>query len=324
MRLIRRAFKALVEPQVILRWAVGMGSVFLAACGSASAPSRQPVGFSAARVYSDHREVDVVWKSAADDARLSGTVFLPLEAGPHAAMIFHFGSNRWTREPWGLLYSYFNAQGIAVLTYDKRGVGESEGNCCPFRDKGYFQLLAGDLIGATRAIRQLPDIDPDRIGLYGTSQGGWIVPLAAAEAPDELAVVALGSGPAVSVGEEILYSELTGDAMCTPSGRTDEEIEVALDAAGPSLFDPIPYLETMTLPGLWQFCQDDTSIPVDRSIRTLESIRDREDKDFTIQTFMNCNHQFVRGGKMCQGEGVRVNWWDPLFAWLRARGFSGD
>lgn len=316
--------RSLVKLHVTRFWVLGMGSVLLAACSSTSVLSRVPIGFSPERVYSDHREIDVVWQSAADDVRLSGTVYLPVAQGHYAAIVMHFGSNRWTREPWGLLYDYFNEQGIAVLTYDKRGVGESEGDCCPFREKGYFRALAGDLIGAVRAIGRLPDIDPKRIGLYGTSQGGWIVPIAAVEAPDEIALVVSASGPTVSVGEEILYSQLTGDAQCKPTGLSDEEIEAELDRAEPSIFDPLAYLETMELPALWQFCENDTSIPVDRSIRIIDDIRDRLDKDFTVQTFANCNHQFVRGGGMCQGEGVRVNWWDPLFVWLRDEGFTGS
>lgn len=312
---------ACVDLRVALLVVVGFG-VVLSGCSSTSAPSRMPLGFSEEREFSDHREVDLVWESAADDARLSGSLYLPLDPGPHAVMVLHHGSHRWTREPWNLLYSLYLGHGIAVFSYDKRGVGESEGECCPFRDKGYFELLAGDLIGAARALQDHDAIDPDRVGVYGFSQGGWVAPIAAAEAPDAFALAHIGSGPAVTLGEELLYSKLTGDAACTPSGLSDEEIEAELDAAGPSLFDPVPYIESMPQPGLWQYCEDDTSIPVERSINILEGLRETDGLEATIQLFGNCNHQFVRGGGMCEGEGVRTDWWTPLFSWLEAKGFA--
>lgn len=266
------------------------------------------------------REVPVAWASAADGIRLEGTLYLPPESGAYAAIIYHYGSNAWEREPWNYVFWRFNQEGVAVLSYDKRGVGASAGECCPWREPGYFERLAADLIGGVRAIAEHPEIDPERIGLGGVSQGGWIVPLAAASAPDEVAFTVIASGPAVSVGEELLYSDLTGDARCDPTGLSAEEIARRMDQEEPSGFDPRPHLEVMRHPALWQFCENDTSVPVERSIRILEAIDRTRQLDFSIQRFTSCNHQFVDGGGMCQGEGRRVNWWDPLLIWMDAEG----
>jgi uncharacterized protein len=70
-----------------------------------------------------------------------------------------------------------------------------------------FPLLAGDMTPAVEHLRTLPGIDGRRVGLAGASQAGWIIPVAVTLAPKaKLAVIF--SGPTVSVGLEIYYSEL--------------------------------------------------------------------------------------------------------------------
>ncbi len=309
MHTIRSASRVAALPPTLVMCLV------LSACAA-------PLGFLEQREEPGYRAVEVAWRSDADGARLAGTLFLPEGGGAYPAIVFHPGSNAWQREPWNPIYAELVRSGLALLTYDKRGVGESEGECCG-SDRRYLDLLAGDLTGAVRLLSRHAEIRADRVGLYGVSQGGWVVPLAEVAAPDEVAFTMIASGPAVSVGEEILYSRLTGDATCHPTGRSPEEIAEEMDRAEPSGFDPRPVLPRLTAPGLWQFCENDTSIPVERSIRILEAVADTFGLPFEIQRFPNCNHQFVEGGGTCEGSGARVDWWTPLLDWLEADVFSG-
>lgn len=271
------------------------------------------------RVFSTHREVDVRW--GVTGATLEGTLLLPRQSGQrYPAVVAHFGSDRWTRFGLNGFTRTWLQRGFAILTYDKRGVGESSGECCPWRDPGYFALLAGDVLGAVRAIREHPDIDDDRIGLWGFSQGGWVVPIAAADGAADIAFTIIGSGPTVTVGEEILYSALTGENDCAPSGLSVDEIERRLDEAGPSLFDPRPFLERMTAdPGLWIYGSRDASVPVSRSIRALEEITAAGGHDFTIVVLPRANHVWIPGGGICEFEGPTANWVTPTFSWLEDR-----
>jgi dienelactone hydrolase len=111
--------------------------------------------------------------------RLAGTLLLPLGAGPHPAVVFAEGAGRTTRHGFGrILADHFARQGIAVLVYDKRGAGESTGSYGGIiRDYG---ALAEDLLAGVRMLQSRPDIDTRRIGVRGTSEGGWVVALAAA------------------------------------------------------------------------------------------------------------------------------------------------
>ena len=258
--------------------------------------------------------VSVAWPS--DNATLRGTLYLPNAQGPHPAIILHFGSTKWTRsdigraitEPWLL-------NGIAVLIYDKRGAGASGGRCCPFTDAGYFPLLATDLIEGVEALKMYSDIDPLRIGLYGFSQGGWVVPNATARSPS-VAFSIVGSGPTVSLDEELLYSRITGDNNCKRSNLSEAEIDTQMAAASPGGFDPRSDLEMYTVPGFWFYGSRDTSVPVRQSVAILDEIESRLAKDFTHITFPGANHSLVTDGAICQTSGRNVDFFTPIFKWL--------
>jgi len=233
-----------------------------------SGPSEPDLGFSEERLFNDHREVDVFYQCS-DGIILGGTLFLPITTGPHPAIVFHFGSGPWTRVEYSIsgVPSWIE-EGIAVLSYDKRGVGQSGGECCP----PDFPLLATDILAGIHVLQTHADIDFGKIGIWGFSQGGWIVPIVASLSQEDVAFTIIGSGPSVTLGEESLYSQLTGDDDCIPSGIPQSEIDSILEAAGPSGFDPIPYIVEMSNPGLWLYGENDTSVPVIQSIAILESI----------------------------------------------------
>jgi uncharacterized protein len=294
--------------RILLPWAVIAG-VVLAGCGS-DAPN--PDGTE--RDYPTHREIDVTFRSA-DGALLAGTLMLPPAHGRYPALMFHNGSDKWTRSPYANVAG-FVGRGFAVLTYDKRGVGQSEGTCCPFAEPGYFPLLAEDVLAGVRRIARHDEVRADLIGLFGFSQGGWVVPIAASEAPSEVAFTIIGSGPAVSLGEELLFSKLTGEDDCKATGRSAAEIEAALAAAGPSGFEPLPYLEGMLRPGLWIYGERDLSLPVDRSVRRLADIRERLGRDFSVVVVPKLNHNWIPDGAICQTQGADWDDSQVIVPWL--------
>ena len=291
-------------------------SISAAGCGDSTGPV--PLGWSAPRTYPTHREVDLGWTSS-DGAVLSGTLILPPDPGPHPALVVHMGSNRWTRLGYEQVAGWL-FYGVAVFSYDKRGVGRSQGECCLYATPGYFPLLGQDVLTAAREVRAYPEIRPDLVGGWGFSQGGWVIPVAAAEGGGDLAFTIIGSGPTVTLGEELLYSALTGEDDCRPSGRSPSEIEQALDRAGPSGFDPRPWLERMAVPGLWIYGSLDLSIPVDRSVRILEEVKTALGRDLTDTVIAGINHSWIVDGGICQQTGevwvdgpVTVPWLDARF-----------
>jgi len=307
-------------------------ALVISSCNSESPLDPVPVGFGEERIFPTHREIDVGFASD-DGTVLAGTLSLPLNSGPHPAILFHFGFGEWSRARYesSAIREWVN-EGIAVLSYDKRGVGLSGGECCPWQEIGYFPLLAQDILSGIQLITTHQDIDASRVGVWGFSEGGWVVPITGASAPNQIAFVIIGSGPAVNHREELLYSFLTGDdQQCQPTGLSDEEIWEIIDSGGPNPdpvpfiqgtgFDPLPFIENMTQPSLWVYGDLDTSVPVARSIENLEQVRKERSLDLSVVVLENANHSWVEGGAMCQETGQFVDALTPIFAWLLPRLF---
>jgi uncharacterized protein len=81
----------------------------------------------------------------------------------------------------------FPSTGIGAFVYDKRGTGASGGKYTQ-----NFLLLADDAIAAMREAKRLAGERAERIGYWGSSQGGWVAPLAAKIEPVDFVVVSFG------------------------------------------------------------------------------------------------------------------------------------
>lgn len=111
---------------------------------------------------------------------LRGTIVYPKTKGPHPLVVWVHGGGEQYRgamnDEWVRMLPYY---GVAVLSYDKRGCGESDGNL----QEATYEDLAEDVLAVANFARQHPRIDPARIGLAGTDQAGLVMPIAAAKAP---------------------------------------------------------------------------------------------------------------------------------------------
>lgn len=110
------------------------------------------------------------------DVRLEGALYLPRRANaPFPAVIFLHGAGEETRHEGRSPARLLARHGFAGLVYDKRGSGESTGDLVT----ATYEDLAADAVAARLLLSARSDIDRDRIGYKGTSEGGWIAPLAA-------------------------------------------------------------------------------------------------------------------------------------------------
>jgi len=152
-------------------------------------------------------------------------------------------------------------------------------------------------------------IDPDRIGLVGHSQAGWIIPLAASKSPD-VAYMIISSGPTSTVGQEIYYSDLIAEGI-----SLQDASDIARDYSGPHGFDPIPALETLDIPGLWLLGAKDDSIPIPLTIEILDSLISDHDKDFSYIVDSNRAHGWrdVDSGQIYPVLNYALDWLDEKF-----------
>ena len=132
---------------------------------------------------------------------LSGTLFVPRVRGPRPAILFLHGSGpegRWANH-W--LARRFAEAGFVALTYDKRGVGRSQGD---WQTAG-FELLAADAESGIGFLRSRADVDPSRIGIYGHSQGGSVAPIVGAH-DRRVAFIIASAAPGLVPAEVERYS----------------------------------------------------------------------------------------------------------------------
>jgi uncharacterized protein len=117
-------------------------------------------------------------------------------AGSTAVVAVH-GASEGTRD-WYLyrhLHDVLPPAGIGVVTFDRRGDGESTGT----PSRGHFGIQADDALAVADAA------GAERIGLWGISQGGWVAPLAAARS-DRVAFLVLLASTGVTPAEQMRYA----------------------------------------------------------------------------------------------------------------------
>jgi alpha-beta hydrolase superfamily lysophospholipase len=155
-----------------------------------------------------YKAEDVAFKNAKFNIELAGTLTIPEGKGPFPAVIMITGSGPQNRneeimghKPFLVIADYLTRHGIAVLRYDDRGVGKSQGN---YSDATSADL-ATDAEAAYEFLKENPDINPKDIGLMGHSEGGLIAPIIASTNHNIAFIVSL-AGPGVN-GEQIILRQ---------------------------------------------------------------------------------------------------------------------
>jgi pimeloyl-ACP methyl ester carboxylesterase len=117
---------------------------------------------------------------------------------PRATVILIHGNDPEARE-MGFIIPFFVCNGINVISYDQRGVGESTGN---WFLNGPGQR-ADDIAEIYDVARTDPHVDSHRMGIWAFSNGGWTAPLVALHRP--IAFLILKSAPTESLAQNIDY-----------------------------------------------------------------------------------------------------------------------
>lgn len=271
--------------------------------------------FGEERVFADHREVDIGFES--DGVALEGTLYLPPVVGRRAAVVFHPGSSWTTRVTWEELGFVVTGLSLAAFSFDKRGEGASGGTCCDPDPSLAFDQLARDLAAAVSVVRRSDRVDVRRVGVFGSSLGGWVAPLTANLLPNEVAFAVVSVGGAVSTGQESVYDRLTGYDVCQPTGTPMTQVLDSLRALGPSGFDPRASLDALEQPVLWLYGANDLSHPTGLAVELIDAAR--ADRDWTVEVFPNANHDLIDGGTICQTEGPLVDVLTPMRRWMEGR-----
>jgi dienelactone hydrolase len=154
----------------------------------------------------EYSEIPVAFQNEREVIQLKGLITKQDGDGPFPAVVLVTGSGPQDRnseifghKPFLVIADYLTKQGIVVLRYDERGVGESEGQfssatSVDFKDDALF---------AIEYLRKQAFVDNQRVGVVGHSEGGLISWLIGAEQNKADFLVALAA-PVVPIPDLML------------------------------------------------------------------------------------------------------------------------
>lgn len=188
-------------------------------------PRRRPQETVAPAPY---QEEEVRFARTGSDFHLSGTLTVPDGPGPHPAVVLISGSGPLDRDgtimghrPFLVLADHLSRRGTAVLRYDKRGVGRSEGDFW----LATLDDFVVDAAAAAEFLRDHPEVDPGNVGVIGHSEGALVGPRVAAE-EGNVAFMVLMAPPGLPAEDGLLrQEELVARAM----GATERQVEDTLE-----------------------------------------------------------------------------------------------
>ena len=168
-------------------------------------------------------------KRADNTFQLAGTITYPKGFNANSqypAVVLVTGSGPQDRDetigkhkPFREIASYLAAQGMVVLRYDDRGVGQSTGDFLSATSKDF----ADDALAVWQFTREIEGIDRSRVGILGHSEGGIIGPMVAAWQREVAFMILIA--PPVLPGAEILSSQI--DRIAELEGVSAEDRAVA-------------------------------------------------------------------------------------------------
>jgi hypothetical protein len=212
-------------------WTQGMTAqlVFTRMTGPVSAltPPKRPQEEAIAKGPLPYTSAPVRFDNAAvPGVTLAGTFSRPAGAGPFPTVVLISGSGPNDRDEdlmghklFLVLADALNRRGVAVLRYDKRGIGESKGTY----ETATTADFTSDAEAAVAWLKTCADVDPKWIGVLGHSEGGLIAP-AVAVGDASVRFVVLMAGPGVR-GDALFLKQM--ELLSRVNGGTDADIAKA-------------------------------------------------------------------------------------------------
>ncbi|MBX3042499.1 MAG: alpha/beta fold hydrolase [Candidatus Kapabacteria bacterium] len=177
-----------------------------------------------------YKAEDVKFYNEIDDITLAGTLTMPENGDNFPVVVMITGSGAQNRDeelldhkPFLVISDYLTRNGIAVLRFDDRGYGESEGNHAVATSYDF----STDVQSAVKFLKSRKEINPKKIGLIGHSEGGVIAPIVATTIPEDIAYMVLLAGTGIR-GDKLLLlqQELIYKSMSIP----DEQIDAVISS----------------------------------------------------------------------------------------------
>lgn len=260
--------------------------------------------FSSTQVKKSIKTENVAFES--EGIKLAGTIYSPER--PHSVVVIVHGSDSVPR--MSKMAKLLAENDILVLTYDKRGVGESGGiyagpevgtNNISIEN---LNLLATDASSAVNLINKKSKGLP--IGLFGASQAGWIIPIVANKNP-LVKFMVLFSSPTITTLEQLRFQFYTNGKTDFWKNHTEKDVREHIknepDKYKFKATNPKKFLNNLSIPGLWLFGEKDIQIPVKMCIEHINTLK-LKNKPFEYVLFPLLGHNTNKNEPI----RISINW----------------
>lgn len=232
--------------------------------------------------------------SAADGMQIHAQLFLPPQRNEGhklpAVVFFHGGSRRQMLLGFHYRYYYSNAyalneylasKGYIVLSVNYRsgiGYGMAFREALNYGATGASEF--NDVLGAGLYLRSRSDVDPNHIGVWGGSYGGYLTALGLSRASDLFKAGVDFHG--VHDWNDVIHNFV-------PQYDAKAEVEAARVAFASS---PMSSLDTWRSPVLLIQGDDDRNVPFTETIHLVEQLR-KKGVDYELMVIPNEVHDFL-------------------------------
>ena len=170
-----------------------------------------------------YKEEEVTIPNDKANLALAGTLTIPRGPGPFPAAILLSGSGPHDRDesivghrPFLVLADHLTRKGVAVLRFDKRGIGKSTGDYA----KATTEDFANDAEVALAYLKTRKEIDSKKTGLIGHSEGALLATIVATRSQGPAWIVLL-AGHGLK-GEDVLL--LQSEQILRTAGVNEGEV----------------------------------------------------------------------------------------------------
>lgn len=255
---------------------------------TAIAPSVDLAGTAAVGTYEVVESIVTVALAGAD---VQARVMEPLDAPdqrPGIVFVHGAGTGRYERAFIAQAEALASA-GIVTMVPNKRLDTYST------RHRSYV-TMANDYLRSVELLRGLPGVDPDRVGVYGESEGAWIVPVMAADNP-AVAFTVLVAAPVVPPRQQAAFAV---DSYLRATGVPEDLLRtiprmVGMDFPGGGFayadFDVQPFQQRMRQPVLVVYGTGDAAMPtVQGALNVVDDLAVAGNDDWTIRYYEGADH----------------------------------
>ena len=283
---------------------------------------------------------------------LAGTLMSPGAKSSGQAVVIVHGSGPNEGNAYRVYAQHFVAAGIAALVYDKRGSGESSG------DWRYRTLddLAGDARAAVAFLRTRTGVDASQVGVWGISQGSWVIARLAAHDSNVAFVIGVATDGVSPTQQEMYHKDqifrslgyrndaresaikfwrlifdwlvLVADgSFPVPKGFMESQLSGAYFGLA---YDPIPDWQRLRQPILLIYGEQDRLTPVRPSIERLckafAPLGQTAHSDATIVVVPGAVHNITLGTnglEFAWDSGFAPGYFELMNNWVKAHAGKG-